>query len=160
MGSLYSIFSSQYNWFRFVSAIFRFVTYVLAHDSFHRSCSHTYEDKILRLQTCCAARLPGNRRGKTTPKLHSRTLHFTNQNPLLHPNKQPSNHTRKHEKLEDNPLWTCQQGKRKHKNKQRNTRQFKQESDNRFNAICSRKSLITLRAIQRCRRLVGRENGL
>jgi hypothetical protein len=34
-----------------------------------------------------ATRLSRIRRRQTTPKLHSRTLHFPNQNSILHPNK-------------------------------------------------------------------------
>jgi hypothetical protein len=47
-----------------------------------------------------------------------RTLHLSNESPLLHPNKQSTDYSRKHRKLENNSLRTCQQRTGQHKNKQ------------------------------------------
>src|SRR5665647_136517 len=81
--------------------------------SFHCGSPHTHESKVLpRYKTRCSPRLPRNRRRKTATKLHSRTLHFTNQSSILYPDQQPSDYTWKHRKLENNALWTCEQRKR------------------------------------------------
>jgi hypothetical protein len=99
----------------------------------HRRSKHPHESKILPgLQTCCSSRLPRNKSRKTAPKLHSRTLHNPNQIPILHTNKQPTDNPRQHEELENNPVRTHKQRTRRHKNKQRNTKQSKPKPHNRF----------------------------
>jgi GNAT superfamily N-acetyltransferase len=41
-----------------------------------------------------------------------------NKSSILYPDKQSPDNTWKHEKLENNPFWAREQGKRQHKNKQ------------------------------------------
>jgi hypothetical protein len=64
------------------------------------------------------ARLSRDRRWQETLKFCSGALYFSNENAFLHFNKQSSNHSWIHDKLEVNPYWSCKQGTRQHKNKQ------------------------------------------
>jgi hypothetical protein len=79
----------------------------------HSCCMRKNEGKILPCKSLsCAAGLSRNRRRQTTPEFHSRTLFFPNQSSILFPDKQSTDHSRRHEELENITFRSCKQGKR------------------------------------------------